>query len=115
VFSREGVVRPPSEPASHRISTIDALAWPIPFGNRWRDSGASNLWPPHTGFSVVTAREVEHRICLVGRYQQRFAQAFDGGFGASLLIQQIAKIVLSLGEVQIRPNASGCLFFYRLE
>jgi hypothetical protein len=47
-----------SGPASHRISMIGAPVQPIPIGNRWQDSGASNLQPQRIGlFVVVSVRD----------------------------------------------------------
>jgi len=45
--------------------------------------------------------KVEHDIGVVRRDLQRYAQAFNGGFNAALLIQQGAKIVPSIRECRI--------------
>jgi len=51
--------------------------------------------------SLEQHRKVEHCVCVVRRDPQRCAQGFDGGFAASLLVEQVAEIVPSLRECWI--------------
>ena len=52
---------------------IGASVWPIPIGNRWGDSGASDLPPPRIGFSL-------QQQCEVGTSVPRSYQTGDGWF-----------------------------------
>jgi hypothetical protein len=45
--------------------------------------------------------------CVIRRYAQRLAQAFDCRIGPTLVVQQIAKIVPSLGIFRIDPRGSS--------
>ena len=57
-------------------------------------------------FSLQQERQIEHCINVVGRNQQGLAQAFDGGFGASLVIQQVGEIVPSFPKCRIGAGRS---------
>ena len=46
-----------------------------------------------------------------GHNQQGFAQAFDGGFGTALIIQQVGKIVPSFRKSRIARRPRGSLFW----
>jgi hypothetical protein len=54
--------------------------------------------------SLQQQGEVEHCISVAGGDLQCFAQTFDGGFGASLLVKEVAEIVQGLREGRINPR-----------
>jgi hypothetical protein len=54
--------KPSNGPASRKTSMIGAPVQPIPVGNRWRDSSASNLQLPLAETLLPSLGTANHRI-----------------------------------------------------
>jgi hypothetical protein len=77
---------------------IGAPVPPIPIGNRWQDSNASKVPPQHIDLSVVVAAQGSN---IAARRDLQRCAAFNGGFEAALLVQQVTEVVPSIRECRV--------------